>query len=95
MKIYISGPITGHPIERVRAMFAEAEKVITAKGFEAVNPLNISEYDADKEWERYMADDIYELLKCDAITMLPGWKASKGARIEYAIAKEIGIRIIE
>ena len=41
-----------------------------------------------------MRDDISALMKCDAIYMLNDWGQSRGARIEYVIAKELGLEII-
>ena len=39
----------------------------------------------DKEW----------LKVCDAVFFLPGWEESEGAKEEYKLAKELGLKIIE
>jgi hypothetical protein len=59
-----------------------------------VNPIYVSPYEKDKQWADYMADDIKALFECDAIYMLSDWGQSKGARVEYAIAKELGLIVI-
>jgi hypothetical protein len=41
-----------------------------------------------------MKEDISALLTCDAIYLLKNWGDSRGARIERAIALELGIKII-
>ena len=38
-KIYISGQISGQPIEEVAAKFEAAETMLKAQGYEVVNPL--------------------------------------------------------
>ena len=43
----------------------------------------------------YMREDIKILARCNAICMLPGWKHSKGARLEYRIAKILNMQILE
>ena len=44
--------------------------------------------------KEYMLDDIKLLFDCEAIFLLNNWQASKEARIEYLIAKEIGMTIL-
>ena len=42
-----------------------------------------------------MIDDLRLLFDCEAIYLIDNWQMSKGARIEYYIAKELGMSIIE
>ncbi len=44
-------------------------------------------------WAKYMEVDLGALLNCDAVYMLKNWGGSKGARIEHAIAKELGLTV--
>lgn len=93
MKIYISGQISGLPLDEVRAKFHDAEQQIIERGNEAVNPLKNGIPDSEP-WTVHMAADIVLLLDCDAIYMLPGWEASKGATLEKNIAERTGKKII-
>ncbi|MES2287624.1 MAG: DUF4406 domain-containing protein [Bacteroidota bacterium] len=45
-------------------------------------------------WNAYMDVDLGAVLRCDGIYMLKGWGESKGARIEYSVAKEMGLTIM-
>lgn len=93
MKIYISGQISGLPLDEVKAKFHDAEKRIVEHGYQAVNPLK-NGIPYTESWEVHMAADIVLLLDCDAIYMLPGWEASKGATLEKNIAERTGKKII-
>ncbi|MDR2925956.1 MAG: DUF4406 domain-containing protein [Azoarcus sp.] len=42
-----------------------------------------------------MSCHILALTFCDAIQLLPGWSASKGAALEVAVARELGMRIFD
>jgi len=94
MKVYISGKITGLDIKDVEDKFNKQKKVLGKQGYEPLSPLDISPFSVDKTWEDYMIDDIKVLFECDAIFMLSDWGLSKGARIEYQIAKELGLEIM-
>ncbi len=92
-KIYISGKITGLKIEDAQRKFEEMEIIINASGKIAVNPMKVTSYNPSLTWSDYIAADIVELMKCDSIYMLDCWSKSKGARIEYCIARELGLKI--
>lgn len=86
--IYISGKITGLEESEVIKKFEVAEKRLREIGFtNIINPVTI-EHLHDKTWESYILKDIEVLFKCSSIYMLIDWYDSKGARIEYAIARE-------
>lgn len=94
-KIYISGKISGLPYKDAYEKFENREKQLDIIGYETVNPMKIHNCeDRTKPWEDYMSEDIPFLLKCNSIYMMKCWGQSKGARVEYAIAKELGFNII-
>jgi len=94
MKIYISGKITGLPIQEAQNNFEAAEKRLKSEGHEPINPMKLP-HEHGKTWSEYMKEDIKALLECDAIYMLLGWQESKGACIEFNLAHDLRLKIIE
>ena len=105
LAIYISGGITG--VKNWQDIFMAAEKdlflhlharffifnpVKIAKNLESSFKVNIGRMPTYTE---YMREDIKILAKCNTICMLPGWKRSKGARLEYRIAKILNMQVLE
>lgn len=93
-KIYLSGAVTGHDIDQVRAKFDQAEQDMTKLGYIAINPLK-NGLNIGDEWKKHMVRDIETLFECQAIYLLPDYKTSRGARIEEFIAIELGLNIIK
>lgn len=93
MKVYISGKISGYNIAFAEQKFTMSEMILIHKGYTPVNPFKLSPVSDNKTWKDYMVDDIKGLLDCDAIYMQKDWGQSKGARIEYQIAKELGLKV--
>ena len=91
-RVYISGAITGLPEAEYRKAFNDAQCLLELIGFEVVNPLKLN-HKANATWEDYMVTDIQALFTCDEVYMLTNWRGSRGARIEHAIAIEMGKRI--
>jgi hypothetical protein len=94
MKVYISGKISGLPMQSVEDKFQAHASLLDAKGYTPINPLDVSPFHESKQWHHYMGDDLAALLTCDAIYMLKDWGQSKGARIEYQVAKEMGLKVM-
>ena len=90
-KIYISGKITNNA--NYKADFEAAEFELKIAGFQPVNPAKEHLPDG-ATWADYMRHDIKLLCDCDAIYMLKGWRESAGAKIEYKLARDLGIEII-
>ncbi|MCA8331868.1 DUF4406 domain-containing protein [Burkholderia cepacia] len=88
MRIYVAGPMTGHPQLNFPAFHAEAAR-LRALGYEVVNPAELNA-DLGADWLSCMRTDIKHLVDCDAIAMLEGWHHSRVARLEYTIALMLG-----
>jgi len=104
MTIYLSGPMTGIK-DFNREAFKKEAKRLRADGNLVFNPAE--HYGPDSwTWADWLVFDLEILIKgtltesCtrrafEAIVMLPGWKNSKGAKIEHSVATQMGIQIIE
>ena len=87
MILYLSGPITG--VEDYKARFKHAQVTLTMAGKQTVlNPAVMPE--GLKAYDDYMRIDLAMLEAADGIVMLPGWKKSKGAKIELKAALKGG-----
>lgn len=93
-KIYISGGISGHPIEERRAVFARAEEELRGRGYAPVNPFN-NGVSLDASYGDHMRADLRMLLDCDGIYLLRGWESSRGARLEHDVAVACEMVIID
>ena len=93
MRLYISGPMSGHPELNFPAFFA-AETKLRSFGFDVINPASIQPLDPAKSWRDYMREDIRALIDCEGVATLLGWGVSKGARLEVEIARMLGMTIL-
>lgn len=92
-KLYISIPITGHPIEEVKARANELKEILSVEGWVVVTPFDVV---PDEEIahipntvEKYaycMGKDIEKILLCDAVFMTEGYINSKGCKLELQAA---------
>lgn len=92
-KIYISGQISGCPIDKAREKFERAEELIRQMGAEPVNPMKSGLPDF-ASWETHMALDIVLLMGCEGIYLLPDWENSRGSTLEKTIAELTGKLLI-
>jgi len=90
MKAYLSGPISGSPLSY--KTFEAAEEKYANLGYEIINPHKICPPNAD--WHTCMRTDIVELMQCNTIIMLDGWKQSRGAILEHYLALNLNMQII-
>lgn len=87
MKLYLAGPMTGYPELNFPSFHAEAAR-LRSLGHEVVNPAELNP-DHTKAWTDCLKNDIKHLVDCDGIALLPGFSDSKGARLEYEIARTL------
>ncbi len=75
-----------------RTAFAEAADRLRLEGFDVYNPAaaNLE----GMRLGRIMSHVLTQLCEADAIAMLPKWWRSGGARVEWLLARYLGLRII-
>ena len=91
-RIYIAGPMTGLPEFNYPA-FNEAAKRLRDLGFDVENPAENQEPKCGT-WLGYMRMAIRQLVTCDGVALLPGWRGSRGARIERWLAGMLGLKVV-
>jgi hypothetical protein len=101
--LYIAGPMTGLPHHNF-PLFFKAERMLKKLGYKVVNPARMDveagELTVQGEVRKQVSArtiarrDVLAILdKCDGIVLLPGWKHSKGARTERALAEWMNMSI--
>lgn len=105
--IYISGKMTNMPEFNYPAFFEMEDYIrknwpyVQTRPVIIFNPARIDqEHNLDpnnrtnsREW--YLTRALEMLLKCNTIIMLDGWEESAGARLEYDIARELKMVILD
>lgn len=89
MRLYVAGPMTGLLGHNHPAFHAAADD-LRAAGYDVINPARRLPVDG-KPWTAYMRDALRDLLDADAVALLPGWHASRGATLERVVARALGM----
>ncbi len=92
MRVYTAGPISAHADWNAPAFCAEAMR-LRALGHDVVNPLEVNDGLEHQGWAACMKRDLAVLVTCDAVQLLPGWHASRGATLEHEIASALGLQV--
>lgn len=111
MRIYIAGPMRGIPLYNFPAfdaaaakLWSEGHEVVSPADMDRESGLHPETLPADFDWNDVPSGfsakaafrrDMDELLRCDAIALLPGWRESYGATVEADVAKLVGLQRIE
>lgn len=91
--LYVAGPMTGLPEKNLPAFHA-AEAALREAGYPVINPARHDDLSPGLDWLGYMRVSLADLLKADALALLPGWHKSRGAGVEYDLAQGLGMRTL-
>ncbi len=92
MRVYVAGPMTGYPDSNYPA-FDAAARTLRGLGVTVENPAE-NPAPACGSWRAYMALAVAQLARCDCVVLLPGWERSKGARVEFDLARGLDMQTI-
>lgn len=73
--------------------FAAMATRLRAAGWDVISPHELHSPDESDDHDWFMRRDVAELIKCGRIVMLGGWEISRGANIEYNLAKGLGMEV--
>lgn len=95
-KIYLAGPMSGIEGYNLKGfnMFA---KHLREQGLDIVNPAELAVDDGtvagSHPWEYYVKYDLKFLLECNSMILIPGWRDSRGVRLELTIAATLKYKV--
>lgn len=107
-KVYISGPISGIRREHYVERFRLAEQMLRSLGYDnIVNPTRVWAcrfqklyslirlvFGEQRAYTLILLYDLWLLSRCQRIYKIPGWKDSRGAQIESAVAYNYNMFLI-
>lgn len=94
-KIYLSGKISGLPIDEARHNFNRlARYVRQVRGYDTIiiNPLELNEGVDPADWKQCMYNCFEALAECDEAFFMPNWWTSDGSNIESYWCNGIGVK---
>lgn len=91
----------GHHLFNFPAFDAAAAS-LRAAGHEVVSPAEIDRahgFDPSRElthgeYEVFLRRSLKAMLDCEAIALLPGWRDSRGALLEFEVARALGMHVV-
>ena len=89
--VYVAGRIRG--VQNYEDSFSRAADKLRSQGYSVFNPAAANQ--EGQPLNKIMGYLLPQLCECDAIAMLPGWWRSGGARIEWMLAKYLGLKVIK
>lgn len=92
-RIYIAGPMSGLPDFNYPAFHAAAA-ALRSHGHHVENPAE-NPMPPCGSWQGYMRMSLRQIADCDCLCMLPGWRSSRGARIEHGLALDLDLEVCD
>lgn len=105
LRVYVAGPMAGLPDHNFPAFHVAAD-ALRSNGYEVISPAELATEAelaegnrlgaAFRETQTYrecLKRDLRAVLDCDAVQLLPGWEASRGAQLEVSVARAVGIDV--
>lgn len=89
--IYVAGPMTGLP-DLNKPNFDEVSRMLRDEGWVVTNPADFPVREG-WEWHQYLRVALRAMSYCDSIYLLRGWEDSRGAALEYSIARGLGMQV--
>lgn len=94
VKIYLAGPMRGYFRLNFPRFNQEAQK-LRDRGYWVFNPAEDDLGDPQASIKDYLIRDLPELLRCDKVVVLSGWRQSEGASCEVMVAAHLGMEILD
>lgn len=100
---YIAGPMRGIPLFNFPA-FDEARDELLAEEWEVISPADedrkrgetpTKDGDGAAHISYYMEHDLAAVARANAVFLLPGWRHSRGATLEYFVARALDVPCFE
>jgi hypothetical protein len=89
--IYIAGPMTGKP-EWNYPKFFKIERELNNLGYQNIlNPASNPKDPEKTPWSEFIQDALQMVIRSNALVFMDDWTQSRGARIEMAVARALGL----
>ena len=89
MRLYVSGPVTGKENRNVDD-FKRTRAFLMDAGYQVVIPTDLVNDPPTMTRGQITCRCLSELLNCDGVALLRGWRRSPGACLEVAVATACG-----
>src|SRR3990167_8029071 len=94
VKVYLAGPMRGHPQLNFPTFHAEAAR-LRAQGHEVFNPAEQHAVSDGPPLRDVLRADLSWICQhAEQVALLPGWQSSKGACAERAVAQALGLEVV-
>lgn len=96
MRLMISQPMNGKPIEQIRNERKALVDELTAQGHTVVDTIITEESPENANRPLWcLGKSLMDMSECDGVVFMPGWASARGCMIEHAAAQHYGLFIKE